>query len=172
MSVAVAVDVSRAGSTDGVALFMQRAAEGDTVHLSSVAGVIARDDDAGAAISPPLYQYGRKKRKKETRTREYTPQHLLIRITQLLEQRSSGLRRRLLTVHDAVLVEVVSDDISHGLGVCGGTAAAAPYCVVDLGEFVCDSVGDECAGCGAAVCAEDYAVFEVDGHAVCWLVGY
>lgn len=65
MSVAVAVDVSRAGSTDGVALFMQRAAEGDTVHLSSVAGVIARDDDAGAAISPPLNQYGKKKKKKE-----------------------------------------------------------------------------------------------------------
>jgi hypothetical protein len=36
---------------------------------------------------------------------------------------------------------------------------------VDLGEFVGDAVGNVSAGGGSAVCAEDNAILEVDGHA-------
>ncbi len=66
---------------------------------------------------------------------------------------------------------MVLHDVCDGLGVGGGARPTAPDGVVDLGEFVCDAVGDVGACGGAGVGAEDDAVGEVDGHAVWTGVG-
>ena len=60
---------------------------------------------------------------------------------------------------------MVLHNVGDGLGVGGGTGAAAPDGIVDLGEFVCDTVGYVGAGGSAGVGAEDDAVGEIDGHA-------
>jgi hypothetical protein len=61
-------------------------------------------------------------------------------------------------------LEVVMYDVGDGLGVCSRTRATAVDAVVDVGELVCYSVGDVAAGSSTTVCANDHAVFELDGH--------
>ena len=99
------------------------------------------------------------------------PQLVLIIVTQLLEQRRRRLHARRLIVCDPVHAQMVLHDVGDGLSVGGGARAAAPDCVVDLGQFVRDAVGDVGAGGGARVGAKDDTVGEVDGHAVRWVRG-
>ena len=61
---------------------------------------------------------------------------------------------------------MVLHNVGDGLGICGGAGSAAPDGVVNLGELVCYSIRDVCAGGCSAVCSEDDTVFKVDGHAV------
>lgn len=63
----------------------------------------------------------------------HSPQLVLIRITQLLEQRRRRLRARRLPVLHAVHAEVVLHDVGHGLRVGRRAGPAAPDGVVDLG---------------------------------------
>lgn len=61
---------------------------------------------------------------------------------------------------------MVGDDVCHGLGVGGRAGTAAPNGVVHLCQFVGDSIGNVGTGGGSAVRAENYAILEVDCHAV------
>lgn len=49
ISIAVAVDVGRAGAADRIRLLVQRAAQGNLVNLATMPLVPAGDDEAGAA---------------------------------------------------------------------------------------------------------------------------
>lgn len=87
----------------------------------------------------------------------HSPQLILIRITQLLEQRRRRLRARRLPVLDAVHAEMVLHDIGHGLRVGRRAGPAAPDGVVHLRQLVGHAVGDVGACGGAGVGAEDDA---------------
>ena len=93
------------------------------------------------------------------------PQHILVVIAQLLEDGGGGLCSRRLVVVDAVHVQVVLDNVCNCLGVCGRAGSATPDGIVDLSEFVRNTVGNVSTGGGSAVCAEDNTILEVDGHA-------
>jgi len=94
-----------------------------------------------------------------------SPQLVLIRITQFLEQRRRRLRARRLPILHPVHAEVVLHDIGHGLRIGRRARPAAPDSVVHLGQLVGHAVGDVGAGGGAGVGAEDDASGEGYCHA-------
>jgi hypothetical protein len=57
------------------------------------------------------------------------------------------------------------DDIRDSLGISCAARPAAPDSVVNLCELVRDSVGNICSRGRSAVCAQYYAILEVDCHA-------
>jgi len=99
------------------------------------------------------------------RRKDFIPQSILIVVAQFLEQRSCGLRRRRLIMHDSIHPQVIVHNISNSLCIGRGTRAAAPDGVVDLCQFVCYTVCDVGAGGGTGVGAENDALVECDSHA-------
>ena len=79
------------------------------------------------------------------------PQTVLVSVANLLEHRRGDLGGRRCAVLNTKHAHLVRDNVGDGLRVGGGAGAAAPDCVVDLGQLVGYAVGDICAGCGSAV---------------------
>lgn len=83
--------------------------------------------------------------------RGHSRQTILVRVANLLEDGRRRLRHGRLSVTHGEHAELVLNNIRDGLGVGGRARAAAPYCVVDLREFVGYSVGNIRAGRGSGV---------------------
>ena len=101
---------------------------------------------------------------KTTSIKDTLPQHILVLIAELLEQSRSHLCTGGLIVCDPIHVEMVAHNICHCLSVCSRTGSTAPKGVMDLCQFVGDSIGDVCSGGRPTVCAQDHTILEVDGH--------
>lgn len=80
-----------------------------------------------------------------------SPQRILVRIAQLLEDGRRRLGAGRLAVHHVEETQLVLDNVGDGLCVGGGAGTAAPDGVGDAGQFVGHAVGDVGAGGGARV---------------------
>lgn len=97
----------------------------------------------------------------------HLPQHVFVLVTQLLEQCRSNLSIRRLVMDHAVQVEVVRNDVSHCLCVCSRTGSTTPDSIVDLRQFIRDSIGNIGSGGSSAVGSQYHSILEVDCHTGC-----
>ena len=111
VGIAVAVDVRRTGTADGVCLLVKRAAERNGVDLASVAAVVACDDHTSTVAMLVLLNYPLKG---ET----HSPQLILVLVAKLLKECSGRLCCRRLIVSGAVHAQIVVDNVCHSLRVC------------------------------------------------------
>lgn len=116
---------------------MKGASQGDRIDLAAVAVVPSGNDQSGTAAqsAPALPERLLHLRKL-----------VLVGVAKFLEQRCCRLCSRGLVVGGAVHAQVVLDNVGHRLCVGCRTGSAAPDGVVDLCEFVRDSVCDVCSG--------------------------
>lgn len=77
---------------------------------------------------------------------KYSPQPVLVRIADLLEDSRGGLGGRRLAVSHGEHAKLVLHNIRYSLCVGSGAGSAAPDRVVHLGQLVCNSVRDVGSG--------------------------
>lgn len=135
----VAVEKRGSGATDGVGHAQHHPAQRNVVHLSAALPVPASDDDP----------------------RQHRP---AIRIAALAELIGGHADFGWLAFAKLVVPQQSGHMIGNGLGVGGGSAAAAVDVVGDPGQLVRHAVDHIASGTGAGVRADDNAAIVLRGH--------